>query len=65
MYSLKVEAMPKVQKFGGSSAMFVRNALKDKVKTPQDLKSISGLLRSERGLVTRGEVDPPRPRLPH
>jgi ABC-type nitrate/sulfonate/bicarbonate transport system substrate-binding protein len=31
------------QKFGSASALFVRNALKDKVKTPADLAGISGL----------------------
>lgn len=31
------------QKFGSSSALFVRNALKDKVKTPADLAAIPGL----------------------
>jgi ABC-type nitrate/sulfonate/bicarbonate transport system substrate-binding protein len=31
------------QKFGGSSALFVRNALKDKVKTAKDLAALPGL----------------------
>ena len=31
------------QKFGSSSSMFVRNALKDKVKTPKDLAAQRGL----------------------
>jgi len=31
------------QKFGSSSSMFIRNALKDKVKTPKDLAAQSGL----------------------
>lgn len=31
------------QKFGGASGLFVNNALKDKVKTPKDLGSLSGL----------------------
>jgi len=31
------------QKFGGPAALFVRNALKDKVKKPQDLAQLQGL----------------------